>query len=80
LARGARMTIIDEQHAVADEHFTADGHAGARIEETIWETLHMKVLTKIFAYPSGEAFNYPQVSLPIMAPSAMSVGVTARAT
>jgi len=24
------MTIADEQRAVADEHFTADGHAGAR--------------------------------------------------
>jgi hypothetical protein len=34
------MTIV-EQHAIADEHFTADGHAAARIEETIWETLHM---------------------------------------
>ncbi|WP_161491876.1 hypothetical protein [Bradyrhizobium centrolobii] len=31
--RGAGMTIVDEQHAIADEHFTADGHAGARIEE-----------------------------------------------
>jgi hypothetical protein len=33
------MRIVDEQHASADEHFTA---AGARIEGTIWETLHMK--------------------------------------
>jgi hypothetical protein len=35
LARGARRTIVDEQHAVADEHFTANGHARARIEETL---------------------------------------------
>jgi hypothetical protein len=39
------MTNVDEQHATADERFTADGHVGARIEETIWE------LTKMFAYP-----------------------------
>jgi hypothetical protein len=26
------MTIVDEQHAIADEHFTADGPAAARIE------------------------------------------------
>jgi hypothetical protein len=24
LARGARMTIVDEQHAIADEHVTGD--------------------------------------------------------
>ena len=60
LARGARMTIVDEQHAVTDEHFTADGHAGAKIEETIWETLHMKGINED---PSGKAFNYPQVLL-----------------
>jgi hypothetical protein len=42
LAQGAQMTIVDEQHVIADEHFTVDGHAGARIEEPIWETLHMK--------------------------------------
>jgi len=40
LARGAWMTIVDDHSAIADEHFTADGHAGARIE--IWETLHLK--------------------------------------
>ncbi|MHC2620362.1 hypothetical protein ACVIW2_002394 [Bradyrhizobium huanghuaihaiense] len=33
---GAPMAIVDEQHAVADERFTAG------IEETIWETRHMK--------------------------------------
>jgi hypothetical protein len=37
------MTIVDEQHAIADERFTTDGHVGATIEETIWQTLHTKV-------------------------------------
>jgi hypothetical protein len=32
LARAARMTIV-EQHAIADENFTADGHAGARVHQ-----------------------------------------------
>ncbi|MEK9284633.1 MULTISPECIES: hypothetical protein [unclassified Bradyrhizobium] len=36
------MTIVDERHAVDDERFTADGHAGATLKKTIWKTLHMK--------------------------------------
>jgi hypothetical protein len=43
------MTIVDEQHAVADGHFTADGHLGARAEEVIWETSIRRALTEIFA-------------------------------
>jgi hypothetical protein len=40
------MAMVDEQHAVADEHFTGDSHAGAGIEETIWETRDMKGISE----------------------------------